>query len=73
MGDSKFHDYNPIPVDPNKQQFEPTDAQPGRQHARMAGYPVSNSRMTPLRRPEQKQPFSTPVKKRAPYRSKPGE
>ena len=40
MGDSKFHDYNPMNVDPNKEQFAPTDAQPVRQHARMAGDPV---------------------------------
>lgn len=28
---------NLLPVNPKKQQFEPTPAQPVRQHARMAG------------------------------------
>lgn len=36
----KFKDRNLMDVDPLKEQFEPTDAQPVRQHARMAGDPL---------------------------------
>lgn len=35
-----FKDVDIAGTDPLKQQFEPTDAQPVRQHARMAGDPV---------------------------------
>lgn len=34
-----FIDRNLMEVDPLREQFEPTDAQPIRQHARMAGDP----------------------------------
>lgn len=37
----KFKDYNPMSVDPNKKQFEPTDKTPIRQHAQMAGDPTT--------------------------------
>jgi hypothetical protein len=33
----KYVDRNLMPVNPMKQQFEPTDAEPVRQHAKMAG------------------------------------
>lgn len=32
-----FQDYNPLPLNPMKQQFEPTAAEPVRQRYRMAG------------------------------------
>lgn len=32
-------DYNPIPVNPLRKQFEPTESMPIRQHAQMAGDP----------------------------------
>ena len=35
--DTKFHDRNLAAVDPLKEQFEPTDAEPVRQHFKMAG------------------------------------
>ena len=39
-GGGKLTDRNLMNVNPLKEQFEPTDAQPIRQHARMAGDPV---------------------------------
>lgn len=33
----KYRDYNPMPISPLKQQFEPTPAEPVRQHVKMAG------------------------------------
>jgi len=33
----KYRDRNLMPVNPMKEQFEPTEAEPVRQHARMAG------------------------------------
>ncbi len=39
----KLHDYNPLRVNPNKQQFEPTEAQPIRQRARMGGDPTDDA------------------------------
>lgn len=41
-GGGKFVDRNLMNVNPFKQQFEPTDAQPIRQHARMAGDPFAS-------------------------------
>lgn len=51
----KFKDYNPIPVNPLKKQFEPTEAMPIRQHAQMAGDPCGGPRM-PTRRPGRSRP-----------------
>ena len=36
----RFHDYNPMKVDPKREQFAPTEAQPIRQRARMGGDPA---------------------------------
>jgi small ligand-binding sensory domain FIST len=36
-GEGKFVDRNLMGVNPSKEQFEPTDANPVRQHKRMAG------------------------------------
>ncbi len=33
----RYRDRNLVPVNPMKEQFEPTEAEPVRQHARMAG------------------------------------
>jgi hypothetical protein len=33
----KYRDYNPMPINPLKQQFEPTPAEAVRAHAKMAG------------------------------------
>jgi hypothetical protein len=33
----KYRDYNPMPISPLTKQFEPTPAEPVRQHQRMAG------------------------------------
>lgn len=70
MGDAKFKDHNLMGVNPLNQQFEPTDAQPIRQHARMAGDPASgSSRMTPLRKPRMNRGAGkSPVRRRAPFR-----
>lgn len=40
MGAKGFVDRNLMDVNPLDEQFEPTEAQPIRQHARMAGDPV---------------------------------
>ncbi len=36
-GEGSFHDRNLAATNPSKEQFEPTDANPVRQRARMAG------------------------------------
>lgn len=36
---TKFKDHKLAGISPNKQQFEPTEANPVRQHAQMAGDP----------------------------------
>lgn len=33
----QYRDYNPIPISPLNEQFEPTDVEPIPQHAKMAG------------------------------------
>ena len=38
----RFKDRDIAGTDPNKEQFAPTDAEPIRQHARMAGDPISD-------------------------------
>ena len=45
-GGGKFLDRNLMNVNPLKEQFAPTDAQPIRQHARMAGDPVATEEPT---------------------------
>jgi hypothetical protein len=41
MSKSGFKDINIAATDPNKEQFAPTEAQPIRQRARMAGDPIA--------------------------------
>lgn len=41
MSKNGLRDIDIAGTDPNKEQFAPTDAEPIRQHARMAGDPVS--------------------------------
>lgn len=48
MSKGGFKDHNLMKVDPNKEQFAPTEAQPIRQRARMAGDPAG--RIKPAKR-----------------------
>ena len=43
----RLRDYNPMKVNPLREQFAPTSAQPIRQRARMAGDPTGDEEPTP--------------------------
>lgn len=70
-----FKDYNPMEVDPNKKQFEPTEATPIRQHAQMAGDPFQSQAQRGFmyaRHPEiaKRWEKETPKGKKLPYHKK---
>lgn len=49
-----FKDIDIMATDPMKEQFEPTEAQPIRQRARMAGDPLGGLRISPTGPPPQR-------------------